>query len=121
MIGTNKVPGGFGIYKLAGKNWQNIPGGAVRIAVCPGDQAWVVNDHHNIFRWVGRSWQLIPGAAEDVGCGANGSVWVIGTNPETGGFGIYQFNGHNGWNKIPGSAVRIAVGPGGDPYVVNKQ
>jgi tectonin-like protein len=122
LIGTNKVPGGYGIYRWDGANWAGMPGGAVRVDVDPKGNAWVVNDAGAIFRWTGSAWQQMPGAAKDIGIGADGSVWVIGTNPEAGGFGIYRWNpGKNNWDKIPGSAMRIAVDPKGNAWVVNNQ
>ncbi|MES2108265.1 MAG: tectonin domain-containing protein [Bacteroidota bacterium] len=58
----------------------------------------------------------------DVAVGANGSIYVIGTDlvSPTGGYGIYKVAG-NKLNKLPLCAgVRIAVGPDGKPWVVNK-
>ncbi|QJR15459.1 tectonin domain-containing protein [Usitatibacter palustris] len=121
VIGTDPVPGGFGIYRLDGENWTKIPGGATRISVGP-DGPWVTNSEGAIFRWNAKanSWEKMPGAAWDIGVGANGVVWVIGTNKEPGGYGIYRFNpAKNNWDKVPGSAVRIAVDPKGQPIVVN--
>ncbi|HRH44735.1 MAG TPA: hypothetical protein PKY82_24065, partial [Pyrinomonadaceae bacterium] len=36
-------------------------------------------------------WQQKPGAATDIAVSANGSVWIIGTDRQTGGYGIYQW------------------------------
>lgn len=58
----------------------------------------------------------------DVAVGADGSIFAIGTDvvSPTGGYGIYKVVG-NKLNKIPLCAgVRIAVGPDGKPWVVNK-
>jgi len=52
-IGTNAVLGGYGIYRWAGvgaRPWQNIPGGAVRVAADGQGKPWVVNDGGNIYR-----------------------------------------------------------------------
>jgi len=49
-IGTNPVPGGYGIYRWNGTGWDPVPGGAVRIAVDRTGAAWVVNDGGTIFR-----------------------------------------------------------------------
>ena len=35
VIGTNAVPGGYGIYRWNGSGWAREPGGAVAIAVAP--------------------------------------------------------------------------------------
>ena len=66
---------------------------------------------------IGTSQQL-PGSANDIGVGADGSVWVIGTNPTTGGFGIYRWTGVT-WQAVDGGGTRIAVAPDGQPWVVN--
>ncbi|MDP9078085.1 MAG: Ig-like domain-containing protein [Bacteroidota bacterium] len=58
----------------------------------------------------------------DVSVGADGSIYVIGTDlvSPTGGYGIYKVAGDK-LNKLPLCAgVRIAVGPDGRPWVVNK-
>lgn len=58
----------------------------------------------------------------DVAVGADGSIYVIGTDlvSPTGGYGIYKVAGDK-LNKLPLCAgVRIAVGPDGKPWVVNK-
>lgn len=58
----------------------------------------------------------------DVAVGADGSIYVIGTDlvSATGGFGIYKVYGDK-LNKLPLCAgLRIAVGPDGKPWVVNK-
>jgi streptogramin lyase len=120
VIGTNAVPGGYGIYRRANNTWTNIPGGAERIAVDPQGNAWVVNSTNNIFRFEGSRWVQTTGGARDIGVGANGTVWVIGTNAEAGGYGIYRSTdkGAN-WTKIPGSAVRVSVDAKGNGWVVN--
>ena len=80
VIGTGAVPGGFGIFRWTGSTWENVPGGAARIAVGPGGVPWVTNSNGNIFRRTGNDWQVMPGAAHDVDIGPEGSVWVIGTD-----------------------------------------
>jgi beta-glucosidase-like glycosyl hydrolase len=64
------------------------------------------------------TWKSAPGLATNIATGADGSVWVIGTNPVSGGYGIYRWT-VTGWAAVPGGAVRIAVGPDGSPWVVN--
>jgi hypothetical protein len=58
--------------------------------------------------------RLLPGSATDIAVGANGAVWVVGTNPTIGGYGIYRWNG-DGWTRLPGGAVAIAVDATGNP------
>jgi hypothetical protein len=118
VIGTNSTHGGFGIYHWNGSNWDAVAGGGVRIAVGPHGNPWVVNANQNIYEYTEGDFQLRPGSARDIGIGADGSVWVIGTNSVHGGFGIYRWNGDN-WDAVAGGGVRIAVGPHGNPWVVN--
>jgi hypothetical protein len=118
VIGTNPVPGGFGIFKWTGRGWAGLPGGAVKIAVAPDGTPVVVNSAHQIFLWTGRGWLQGPGTLTDIAVGADGSLWGIGTNPVPGGFGIFLFTG-DGWTGVPGGAVTIAVGPNGAPAVTN--
>jgi hypothetical protein len=117
VIGTNKIAGGYGIYRWTGSAWANVPGAAVRIDVDPQGNPWVVNEGGNIYRMVGTNWQQIPGGAIDIGIGAGG-VWVIGTAKVPGGNEIFQYKA-NAWAKIPGGAVRIDVDPKGIAWVVN--
>jgi hypothetical protein len=116
VIGCNRVPGGYGIYRgnSTGTGWRQEPGGgAVSISVDPSGNAWVTQDAGQIYRWNGRGWVRVPGCAHDVDVGADGSVWAIGCNPVPGGFGIYRRNSTDtGWDPQPGGAVRIGVDPG---------
>jgi hypothetical protein len=59
-----------------------------------------------------------PGTATDIAVGANGSVWLIGTNVVGDGYGIYHWNG-SAWAAFSGGAVTVAVGPDGNPWVIN--
>ena len=118
VIGTDPMPGGFGIHRWNGTTWINVPGGATRIAVGPGGVPWVVNSGGSIFRRNGDGWQILPGAATDIDVGPEGTAWVLGVGAVPGGFGIYRWDGAT-WINVPGGATRIAVGPGGIPWVVN--
>jgi hypothetical protein len=120
VIGVDNAPGGHGIYRFNGSNgWDKVNGGAVRIAVEPNGNPWVVNASGGIFRWAGNGqWITMPGGAKDIGIGANGSVWVIGFDIVPGGNSIYRFNGQ-GWDRVPGGAVRISVDPAGNAWVVS--
>ena len=120
VIWTDSAPGGYNVYRFNGMSWENLGGGAVRIAVTSDGNPWVVNDAQQIFRWDGFAWQSIPGSARDVGVGADGSTWIIGTNPVPGGYGIYRWNGLD-WEAIDGGGggIGIAVASDGNPWVVN--
>jgi hypothetical protein len=126
-IGTNPVYGGNGIYQwdAATWTWNAVDGGAVRIAVDPSGNPWVVNKFGNIFRRAGSAWQQVSGSARDIAIGGNGYVWIVGWTPSDGYIcrpgpcdgGIYLYNGL-GWQQIPGLANRIAVDGQGIPWVV---
>ena len=118
VIGTNSVGGGYGIYHWVNNNWVNVPGGAVRIAVGPSGP-WVVNSAGNIYERVGSTWKSQPGCAHDIGVGSDGTVWVTGCDSTGGGYGIYRWNGSNGWDRTSGGATNISVGKSGDPFVSN--
>jgi hypothetical protein len=121
VIGCNPVPGGFDIYQqpLNGGSWVRVPGGAVRIGVDPGNNAWVTNDAGQIYHWNGNVWVHVPGCGYDIDVGADGSVWVVGCNPVPGGYGIYRLTS-SGWLQEPGGAVSIGVDPTGNhPWVTN--
>jgi hypothetical protein len=48
-IGTNPVPGGYGIYHWNGNGWTRVTGGAVAITVGPKGMPWVINSIHHIY------------------------------------------------------------------------
>lgn len=116
VVGNNKAPGGYDIWRYKGNRaWQRIPGGAMRIAVDPKGNAWVVNNTNAIFRYDGKGWRKMPGKATDIGIGANGAIWIAGTNTAP-----YRWNGKN-WTRVGGGdIVRVAVDPNGNAWVINK-
>lgn len=119
VIGTNPVPGGFGLHRWDGKSFVPASGGAVRIDLDPNGNPWVVNDGGKVFRWSGSSWVGLPGEnGQDIGVGANGAAWLIGGAKVPGGFGIHRWQ-NNTWVTVPGGAVRIDVDPQGNAWVVN--
>ena len=61
-------------------------------------------------------WERLPGHAKDIGVGADGSAWIIGSANRNGI--AYRWGGTN-WVATDGSGVFIAVGPAGDPWVVD--
>ena len=96
--------------------WEAVPGAAIRIAVDPSGNAWVVNREGSIYRWSNGNWIPLPGAATDIGIGSEGSVWIVGKSTAADR-PIYKWNGA-GWTQIDGAGVRIAVDPSGNPWVV---
>jgi hypothetical protein len=116
-IGSNKVPGGFGIYRWndKSKGWDDMKGGAVRIDVDPSGNAWVVNDAGAVFRYDGSGWVNVSGVqARDVGVGGNGSVFVAGSDGA-----VYKRDG-TAWKKRGGSNITdITVSTKGVPIGIN--
>lgn len=110
--------GNYPIAKWTGSFWQEVPGGAVRIAVAPNGNPWVVNAAGLIYRYNGSGWEQIGGQARDIGIGADGSVWVIGWTSVAGGYNIAKWTG-SFWQEVPGGAVRIAVDGTGQAWIVN--
>jgi hypothetical protein len=96
--------------------WESMPGGAVRIAVDPNGDAWIVNKQSQIYRWRLGAWQQLPGLGTDVAIGANGAVWLIGWSSGAD-HGVFTWNGSS-WTQVDGAGVRIAVDPTGNPWVL---
>jgi hypothetical protein len=117
-IGTDARPGGFGIYRWVNNGWQNVPGGAVKVAVDPQGNGWVLNAGNTIYRWDGAKFVQMPGAAKEIAIGANGTVWVLGTATRPGGYEVFRWTG-SAWQSVPGGATRIAVDPQGNAWVAN--
>jgi hypothetical protein len=109
IITNTSTAGGYTIQRLGGHFLT--PGGALRIAVDPVGNAWVVNNTNQIYKWNGSYFQLMPGLALDIGIGSNGSIWVIGNDHQT-----YYWNGSN-WTLVSGSGVHIAVDTAGNPWI----
>jgi hypothetical protein len=123
IIGTNKIPGGYGISKWTGSAWQVVSGAAVRVTVDDDGIPWVVNENGHIYRRTTSSgtsgtWTALPDGATDIGAGG-GAVWIVGTNPLGNDFGIFKWNGSSGWVSAPGAGRRIAVSNFGIPWLVN--
>ena len=84
-------------------DWNKWNGGAVRIAVGPDGNAWVVDNAGFIYCFDGFMFQKLPGSAHDIGVGADGSAWVIGTRRNRV---ASAFGGGAGQTGINGTAVR---------------
>jgi hypothetical protein len=122
VIGTNAVVGGFGLWgwNWSSPGWFTVDGGGERITVNALGLPRVTNSIDQIWRLLSNGWQQLPGAAIDISSGADGSLFVIGTDNVPGGGGVYEFNFTTGqWRFDNGAGERIAVGPDGQPWVVN--
>lgn len=57
--------------------------------------------------------------AKDIGVNDDGILWRIGAYNSPGGFVIERYTRDDKWERISGGAVKIDVGPDGNPWVVN--
>lgn len=125
VIGTDSLAGGGGVYVWGGTKWFGpvLGGSGMRITVNLGGLPRIVNKSNSIYRLLfnnngGIFWSQMPGAGTDIASGADGSLWVIGTNPVSGGGGIWVYA--NPWvQPYGGGGKRIAVDPSGQPWIVN--
>jgi hypothetical protein len=108
IVGTQPQPGGFDIQRWNGAAWSRVDGAAVRIAVGPRGEPWVVNAEGRIFRRVDNRWAEVPGRARDIAVSSTGVAWVIGTDPAPGGFSIHHWSGSN-FVRVEGAATQIGA------------
>jgi hypothetical protein len=122
IIGTDKVAGGYAIYKhfvLRQEHWIKMPGaGGMRIAVDPKGNAWIVDDKGGIRRHDGKGWKRLPGKATDIAVGADGTVWIVGADAVEGGFRVAKWTG-KAWARQPGALTNIAVDHKGFPWGID--
>ncbi|MCO6008665.1 DUF4157 domain-containing protein [Actinoallomurus purpureus] len=128
VTGRTDVDGkGHPILRWTGERWEQAGGAAVAISVAPSGLPWVADAAGGIARLnpggpLGSGWGAVPGLATDiaVSTGVLPTAWAIGTNKDSDGGGndIYAWSGQQ-WDRIPGRATRIAVGPDGTPWVVD--
>jgi hypothetical protein len=116
-VGASAIPWGFHIWRLLGNTWVGEPGAAVDITVGANGDPWVVNSAGHIFHWSGAGWTRLPGSGTDVAVSAR-AAWALGGSATLGGVGIWHWTGSS-WAGGTGGAVRIAVDPSGNPWVVN--
>lgn len=56
VLGTDRLKGGYGIYRWNGRGWSRMPGAAVRIGGSYR-QPWVINDRGIRYVWNGYDWR----------------------------------------------------------------
>lgn len=123
VVGTDPVPGGYGIHwwNETFWKWERGTGGAVRIgsSAAPGSGPWLVNDGGRIFKSVpGEGWVAVSGTGTDVTGGRH--PWMVSRSSAYGGYTIHHFDGV-GWDLVPGGAIAVAAEPTGNPWVVNNR
>ena len=69
------------ISQLVDGSWQRIDGTAVRIAVDPSGNPWIVNSAGKILRRSNGAWKEVPGLrdglAQDIAITKSGEVWMV--------------------------------------------
>lgn len=121
VIGTNNTGGGKGIYRWTGGNWQNIPGGAVRVAVNPSGRAWVINNGDAVYEWTGSGWNYIGVVSgKDIAVSSNGTVFVLQPTKI-----FTKKPSDTTWASMDGPSgktmLRISADLNGNPYVITTE
>ena len=121
VIGTNNVGGGKGIYRWTGGNWQNIAGGALRIAVNPSGNAWVINSYDHVFEWKGSSWNYISAVTgKDIAISPGGTIFVMQPSKL-----FSKKPSDTTWSSMDGPSgkimLRISADLNGNPYVITTE
>lgn len=89
-------------------------------------RSWVGFSYYDILAaqvlYPAHTWKYLPGMASDLGAGygVDKSLWIVGKTAVNGGYAIQKYNyATKTFTLVPGGAVRIAVGAGGVPWIVN--
>ena len=132
VVGTNKMSGGFGIWRRADGIWKPINSnsngaktwrGAVRLAVGPTGLACFVRNNGAIGCFTSDyKVRRMKGIGKDIAIGADGSMFVLGGKAHVdGGWSVWKWQAAK-WVKVPGrSGTRIAADPQGNPWIVDDQ
>lgn len=118
VIGTLTNGGGYRIYKWGGSGWAEVGGGAVRIAVDPNGNAWVINNADQVYQWTGSGWNYTSAVSgKDVAISSNGTVFIMQSNK------IFSKKpSDTTWSSIDGPSgktmLRISADFNGYPYVI---
>lgn len=130
------------IWKYTGGGWtQDRAGGlAAKISVDHGGIPWVTTAGGGVFRYSSNNpltgtWSLISSTpyAQDIGVGPNlyggNYPWITTTSQTIHVLNQQPYSSEGSppapqrheWRQLAGYAARVAVGPGGDPWVVDTQ
>ncbi len=115
-----KAAGGFAILRRTGSAWSEVDGGAVKIAVAPNGDVWIVDDAGQIRSRKAQDnrWTNVPGRAREISISPDGGVWKVGTDKQGDDYWIYKYDGAD-WRKMEGSAVHLSAGSNGNIWIVN--
>ena len=106
------------------KTWVFTGARAVKIAVDPQDNPWIVTAKNEIKRWIPlrKRFFTIKGSATDISVGPEGTVFILGVTKRQSGQEIYRFDPDTGkWARVNGSAIKITVGPKGKPHILTEK
>jgi hypothetical protein len=115
------APGGGSIHIWNGRDWDHVDGAAVKIAVGPDEQPWIINSAGQIFRRSGQGWELLPGLAREIAIGVDGMVWCLSAATDSAGESSIHFWNGSDWDHVPGAAVKVSAGAPGAVWLVNSQ
>jgi len=129
---------GNALIKWNGSGWDGSDGFALRIAVGPTGNPWVVTNANTIYRHstnspFSGSWELLPDHAYDIGIGPGNVAWKVLANGSSTNLSVWEEQPFaNG--SPPASALRqwrsagnfattstgisVSVGPGARPFFV---
>ena|GEM_PF-6246470 len=118
-LGVTESTDGYSIHHWQSDHWERIEGYAGRIAAGVDGQPWIIKRNHQILSLFNGDWISRPGFAREIAVGSNGSVWCIGVEEVApGGGSVHHWNGTD-WIRVEGAAVKIAVDPAGEPWILN--
>ncbi len=80
IVGVEERPGGYGVARWKGLEWESFDTGAVVAEVAPSGDAWLVTDAGELLEPVDGGWRTCPtpGFVRDVSVAPlDGGVWIV--------------------------------------------
>ena len=111
--------------KLSTNTWIQYPGtNFARVASGSTGIIWAIDTSGKLYRYniqtLNWDTNLTTCVCYDVAVGGDGSVAVIGCGFNGFGYGIYKWNQPtSGWTNIPGSVLKVDIGPDGQLWTIN--
>lgn len=105
-------------FKDGNASYQRLPGDGTRIAVAPDGSYWYRNGAGLLFRCdLLNQCQRLSVNASDLAVGPAGTVFIVDDQ-----FNLRRFNAETGLFDIlrRGSTLRVAVGPGDRPWIIER-
>lgn len=115
MVGHDGSRRRNNIYYWSKGAWRQVKGEAMRIAVDPLGNPWIIDRRTDIYRWQGGRFKRVYGSARDIAIGPGGQVWIIGGPRKDG---TWLWNG-TGWRRKGRSGQGLAVDAQGQAWVVD--